>query len=271
MPKVSIIVPCYNQAQFLPETLDSVLAQTYQDWECIIINDGSPDNTEEVAKNYCAQDKRFKYIYQENKGVIAARNNAICHSLGKYILPLDSDDLVSSEYVEKAVEIIDNNDDIKIVYSKVEYFGDKTGDMRLPDYSLSTLLRANCFTNSSMFRREDYNRTGGYNPNMKEGLEDWDFWLSILEKGGKPYKLDFTGLYYRIINNKVSRNKNAINQHLKLRLQMFNNHIDLYFKDYNQIYKNFYNLQKQYNDITKSRLYPIFKMIKRIKRIVFKI
>ena len=65
-PLVSIIVPCYNQAQYLPETLDSVLAQTYPYWECIIVNDGSPDNTEEIAKHYCEKDNRFKYLFKEN-------------------------------------------------------------------------------------------------------------------------------------------------------------------------------------------------------------
>ena len=73
-PLVSIIVPCYNQAQYLPETLDSVLAQTYPYWECIIVNDGSPDNTEEIAKHYCEKDSRFKYVYKENGGLSSARN-----------------------------------------------------------------------------------------------------------------------------------------------------------------------------------------------------
>ena len=78
---VSIIIPCYNLSQYLPETLDSVLAQTYQSWECIIINDGSIDNTEKITKLYVDKDKRFKYIYQNNQGVSSARNNGIRNSL----------------------------------------------------------------------------------------------------------------------------------------------------------------------------------------------
>lgn len=75
--KVSIIVPCYKQAEFLPETLDSVLSQTYSNWECIIVNDGSPDNTEEIAKIYQSKDTRIKYLFKNNEGIAIARNTGI--------------------------------------------------------------------------------------------------------------------------------------------------------------------------------------------------
>ena len=77
MPKISVIVPCYNQAQYLDECLNSVLEQTYKDWECIIVNDGSPDNTEEVAKEWVKKDSRFKYFYKNNGGVNSARNSGL--------------------------------------------------------------------------------------------------------------------------------------------------------------------------------------------------
>ena len=93
MPKVSVIVPCYNQGEYLADALESVLYQTFTDWECIIVNDGSSDNTEEVANKFCELDKRFKYISQTNQGVSAARNNGIKASSGTYILPLDGDDV----------------------------------------------------------------------------------------------------------------------------------------------------------------------------------
>ncbi len=266
MPKVSIIIPCYNQAIFLPETLDSVLAQTFQDWECIIINDGSPDNTEEIAKNYCARDNRFVYIFQDNQGVVAARNNAISHSLGEYILPLDGDDILAPQYVKEAVSIMNQDSDVKIVYSKVEFFGDIVGPLNLPEYSPSMLLRKNCFTNSSMYRREDYNLSGGYNPNMKDGLEDWDFWISILEKGGKTHQLDFVGFYYRIIKTNESRNKDANKKRKDLLKQMFVNHTDLYFEDYLICQKELQRLKNVYDEITQSRLYPCFNALRTIKQ-----
>ncbi len=91
MPLISVIVPCYNQAQYLDECLQSVLDQTYQDWECIIVNDGSPDNTEEVAKKWLAKDSRFKYFYKENGGLSSARNAGIKDSIGQFIFFLDFD------------------------------------------------------------------------------------------------------------------------------------------------------------------------------------
>ncbi|WP_374360648.1 glycosyltransferase family 2 protein, partial [Cloacibacterium sp.] len=74
MPLISVVVPCYNQAQYLDECLQSVLNQTYQDWECIIVNDGSPDHTEEIAKNWVEKDTRFIYLSKENGGLSSARN-----------------------------------------------------------------------------------------------------------------------------------------------------------------------------------------------------
>ena len=99
LAKVSVIVPVYNQGEFLSEALESVLQQTYPNWECIIVNDGSTDNSGEVAKGYVNKDDRFKYLYQDNSGVAAARNNGIRHSDGFYILPLDSDNVLCPTYL----------------------------------------------------------------------------------------------------------------------------------------------------------------------------
>ena len=99
MPLISVIVPCYNQAQYLDDCLQSVLDQTHQDWECIIVNDGSPDNTEEVAKKWLAKDSRFKYLYKENGGLSSARNAGIKDSIGQFIFFLDCDDKISGSGV----------------------------------------------------------------------------------------------------------------------------------------------------------------------------
>ena len=154
MPKVSIIVPCYNQAEYLAEALDSVFSQSYSDWECIIVNDGSPDNTEEVANEYCEKDSRFKYLKKENGGLSSARNAGIKASFGKYILPLDADDKITTGYVEKAVEVLDNNPMVKVVYREVEFFGAETGIWQLPPFSLRQLALGNMIYCSAFFRRE---------------------------------------------------------------------------------------------------------------------
>ena len=110
---VSIIVPCYNQAQYLPEALQSVLDQTYSDWECIIVNDGSPDDTDIVAKEWLIKDIRFKYIYKENGGLSSARNAGIEIAIGDFIQFLDADDILDFEKFEKSMKKIIDQDPLK--------------------------------------------------------------------------------------------------------------------------------------------------------------
>ena len=101
MTLISVIVPCYNQAQYLDECLQSVLDQTYTDWECIIVNDGSPDHTEEIAKKWVEKDARFRYLFKENGGLSSARNAGIEIAKGEWILPLDADDKIGNQYLEQ--------------------------------------------------------------------------------------------------------------------------------------------------------------------------
>jgi len=121
---VSIIVPCYNQAQYLGEALQSVFDQTYTHWECIIVNDGSLDNTEEVVQKWIAKDNRFTYFYQENSSVSVARNYGIKMAGGKYIQFLDSDDILEADKISSQVQIMDIDLNIDIVYGSSRYFFD---------------------------------------------------------------------------------------------------------------------------------------------------
>ena len=124
-PLISIIVPCYNQARYLDECLQSVLEQTYQNWECIIVNDGSPDSTEAVALKWTAQDPRFRYVLKKNGGLSSARNAGIEVAGGQWILPLDADDRISNHYLELAEKQFDKG--YSIIYCKARLFG--TTDM----------------------------------------------------------------------------------------------------------------------------------------------
>lgn len=102
-PKISIIVPCYNQGSYLDECLQSVLEQSYTNWECIIVNDGSTDNTDTLAKNWADKDSRFHYLYKENGGISSARNAGLEKASGDYIQFLDSDDLIHREKFAKSL------------------------------------------------------------------------------------------------------------------------------------------------------------------------
>lgn len=119
---VSIIIPCYNQAKFLPETLQSVLKQTFCNWECIIINDGSPDNTHQIAQEWVNIDNRFKYLNIKNSGVSNARNKGIQVSKGNYIQFLDADDILEQDKLLMQVKYLDEEKFVDIVYSSSRYF-----------------------------------------------------------------------------------------------------------------------------------------------------
>lgn len=121
-PLVSVIVPCYNYGKFLPYTLQSVLAQTYTNWECIIVNDGSADDTETVAKQYVDSDKRFVYLYQSNQGLAAARNTGIQQAKGEYIQLLDADDLIEENKFELQVNFLEEEPAVDIVYGDAAFF-----------------------------------------------------------------------------------------------------------------------------------------------------
>ncbi|MFC7670076.1 glycosyltransferase family 2 protein [Hymenobacter humi] len=122
MNLVSIIIPCYNYGWLLAETLDSVLAQTYQQWECIIIDDGSTDTTRVVATSYQARDSRFRYVYQPNGGLSAARNHGLQAATGEYIQFLDADDLLLPQKLELQVALLASHPEYDVVYGAVRYF-----------------------------------------------------------------------------------------------------------------------------------------------------
>lgn len=153
LAKVSIIVPCFNQAPYLGEALDSVLSQTYRNWECIIVDDGSTDETASVASRYTATDQRFKFIQKENGGVASARNLGIRNSSGEFIVPLDGDDKLHRDYIRLAMEYFGAHPETELVYSQVELFGAKRGLNRLPAYDYQRLLFDNMIVNTSVYRR----------------------------------------------------------------------------------------------------------------------
>ncbi|WP_455674548.1 glycosyltransferase family 2 protein [Phocaeicola sp.] len=253
--KVSIIMPCYNQGRYLQEAIDSVLEQSFQDWECVIINDGSTDNSEYIAKKICLGDDRIRYVYQHNQGVCVARNNAIKASKGEYVLCLDGDDKISSNYLATMCKVLDDNLDVKVVTSTVRQFGKIHRTMPYQEFSLERLMGRNIFVISSMFRRSDFDSIYGFNENMSKGLEDWDFWLSLLENGGKVVHCPNSIFYYRIRSN--SRN-NSIksNDFVDLRRTVYKNHEQLYSSHFFNPIESF-----EYELIVKSLEYKIGRFL----------
>ena len=196
-PLVSVIVPIYNAAPYLQETLDSILASTYRPIEVVMVDDGSKDNSLSIAKSYCEQYAECKVIEQANRGVSAARNSAIRAAKGTYILPVDADDKIADTFIQKAVDIIEENNNVRVVGCRCWMFGAVDKEWELPQFSHALLARKNMIPATALYRKSDWARCGGY-CEQEIYREDWDFWLSMMELGGTFYKIDEVLFYYRI-------------------------------------------------------------------------
>ncbi|GAA4244665.1 glycosyltransferase family A protein [Winogradskyella damuponensis] len=228
--KVSIIVPCYKQAHFLDETLESVLMQTYSNWECIIVNDGSPDHTEDVAHTWLKRDSRFSYIKKENGGLPSARNAGIKASTGEYILPLDSDDLIDKLYLELVLREF-KDDKLGIVSCASKHFKESSKQIikisKPKGNSLKDILFENKLIATSLFRKKCWVSVDGYDESMKYGFEDWEFWISILKKGWEFKIIEEPLFFYRKKDNSMLIETNRLYKE-KIMKYIFIKHQDVY-------------------------------------------
>ncbi len=182
--KVSVIVPCYNQAQFLDECLTSLLNQTFTDWECIIVNDGSPDNTEEVAKKWIDKDDRFIYYKKVNGGPASARNFGIKNANGEFIVALDADDILEVKFLKSTCEYLIENSKAGAVTTYLKCFGSSEIEWKPKGGNIVSFLASNQAIQSSMFRRSIWEKVGGYDEKTSVGFfEDWDFWILLTSQG----------------------------------------------------------------------------------------
>ncbi|MGI4022331.1 MAG: glycosyltransferase family 2 protein [Janthinobacterium lividum] len=199
-PLVSVIIPCYNYGKFLSEALDSVLSQTYTNWECIVVNDGSTDNSEIIGKKYENNDSRFKYIYQKNAGHSSARNTALKVSKGKYIQFLDADDMLEREKLNLQVSLMEEKPEVDLVYSDILGFLDKDPERKLTPASFFTqpllsgrgetiianLISTNFFLPGCVImRRTVYERIGTMKSSY--GFEDWEYFFRMAIEGFSFY------------------------------------------------------------------------------------
>ena len=193
-PLVSIIVPCYNYGHLLSETLNNILEQSYSHWECIIVDDGSTDNTSSVAKEYVNSNKQFSYVFQKNAGLSAARNTGLQNSKGSFIQLLDADDFIESNKLLSQINVFIEHPNSDIVYSEVRYFSSEQKTLRrfsmseidkpwMPKVDSSnqqllmrTLIDLNiCVVNAPLIRKSVFDKIGLFNTKLI-AVEDWEFW-----------------------------------------------------------------------------------------------
>lgn len=250
-PLISIVVPCYNQAQYLDECLQSVLEQTYSNWECIIVNDGSPDNTEEVALRWGAKDSRFKYYKKKNGGLSSARNAGIKESKGEWVQFLDCDDLIEKKKIELSVACF-KDESLDVIVSGYRYFETDEGidrlrifgrDHFLPEVCLSKMDKEdikflfkekNPFVISApIYKKKIFYEQGGFNEQLKS-LEDWEFNLRCALNDYTfqhiGYQEDSKTLI-RLHNSSMMRNEKQMNRNHALLFEVLNQnkkYVDLF-------------------------------------------
>jgi glycosyltransferase involved in cell wall biosynthesis len=227
IPLVSIIIPCYNYGLYLEEAINSALKQTYRNIEIIVVNDASTDLLTIEKLEQLKDLPNIKIIHHnENKGISATRNTAIKASAGKYILPLDADDALDPETVDKTVDVLEHNANIGFVSMGTRFFGDVDDIYIPPKYNFYTLLYRNIVSPTSLFRKEAWQQVGGYNENFIYGYEDWEFWINLAKNGWHGFSIEEPLFHYR--KHGKSMIDTAVKNHHKIIDQLLKTHGDLY-------------------------------------------
>lgn len=280
--KVSIIVPCYNQAQYLGYALQSILNQTHENWECIIVNDGATDNTKQIAEKWCAKDERFLYLEKKNGGLSSARNAGLNIANGDYIQFLDADDVLDSRKFEESLKKLKKVTNPSIVVTSFLMLNDKTNKLE----SSYCVLKQDLLTYNNILYKWDIEFTIpihcglfpttiskkiGFEESLR-GKEDWLFWIRITQQQVKILFLDQPLAYYRINPESISRSDSQMkNYHLQA-FQLLSAHLDP--KEYSSLIVSrlkFYinrlsDLTKEKQSLKNSNAYQTGMMLKKILR-----
>lgn len=223
-PRVTIVIPCYNHGHFIRETLESLKEIPDSWYRLIIMNDGSTDSyTNEVLHQLASEG--YRVLTQKNQGLAATRNNLIQLADTPYILPLDSDNKLRKEYISRAVEILDHNPEVGVVYGDRMLFGDETGHQVIGPFNLQKLMLYNYIDACAVFRKSAWEKVGGYDAQMKTGVEDWEFWLRIAFSGYQFQYVPEILFDYRVLGNSMARTTTGNNLG-KIRRYMEQKHPD---------------------------------------------
>jgi len=198
--KISVCIPCYQQVEYLSEAIESVLAQTLKPHEIIVVNDGSPDDTRYVAMEY----PTVRYIEQVNKGLASARNTGIMNMTGDYLLPLDADDIMKDNCIQRITDTIAENPDADVISPSFKNFGKDNSQIilmenpQLDDFRPIGGVPMNRVAYFSAIKKEVLLEVGGYSPKMTWGWEDYHLWLNLLSKGKKIVTIPEVLVLYRV-------------------------------------------------------------------------
>lgn len=211
------------------EAVVSAISQSHADLEIILVDDGSTD--EDSIKIFDEINHPFvRKVRTRNQGLSMARNTGISLANGDYILPLDCDDMISNTYVELAVKEFEKNKNLGIVYSHACFFGAVNKYWDLPEYDEINFLASNCIFCSALFKRSDWKEVGGYKSDMIYGMEDYDFWLSLIGLGREVIRLPDVHFFYRKHGNSMISNLSQEKIHYSYN-RILERHQNLYRKN----------------------------------------
>jgi glycosyltransferase involved in cell wall biosynthesis len=204
-PRVSVVITCYNLGRYLDEAVDSVLDQTFQDFEIVVVDDGSSDaDTLGVLARYPRP--RTRVVRIDNRGLPGARNEGIRRTTGDYVCALDADDRLERTYFEKAVAVLDENPSIAFVSHWLRTFGEGNHEDWTPrSAAFPDLLDRNTVNGAALVRRDALLAAGLFDETMRQGCEDWDLWIGLVERGFHGVILPEVLFFYRRRPDSMSR------------------------------------------------------------------
>lgn len=244
---VSIIMPSYNHGKYIKESIDSVINQTYTNWELIIVDNNSIDNTDTIISSF--NDSRITVFKISNEGIIAkSRNMGLRNAHGEYVAFLDSDDIWNENKLERQLKIFDKYSDVAIVGSKCKTFPKIINNLNINKdlfVTFDLLLKYNVFINSSVIIRNSNDRSILLDESERIiGYEDYDLWLKILNKKAYGYIINEDLIYYRVHDSQISSSDDIFSRLTKTPLvirkyESNNNYLkamNYVFRDFNAFY-----------------------------------
>ena len=215
-PIISVVMSVYNGSRFLRDSIDSILSQTFIDFEFIIWNDGSTDDSEEIIK--CYEDSRIRYFYHDNLGLGRALNLACQEARGKYIARMDDDDISLPDRLQKEYDYLESHPDVVLVSSSAYYIDEKGNSLGQSfQYTHPRVIKSRIFHPCAMFRKIEYNKTQGY-PAAKNS-QDTLLW-SKLSKYGKLANIEEPLIKYRLISSSISHSSDPQSPYYKMQLTL---------------------------------------------------
>ena len=229
MPRVSVIIPCFNDGQYLDESVGSALAQNYKDIQIIIVNDGSTDSST-LQKLASFSNPLITVLHKENGHLSSARNHGIRYASGEYILTLDADDRFEPSFVGKAVNILDAKKEVGGVTCYLKSFGQKKFSWKPLGGDLRNFLYRQESCASAMFRKECWEKLGGYDEQMKTGYEDWEFWIRLTSAGYIVHVIKEFLFHYRITSKSMLLTESEPNRETIVNY-ILEKHRDIYWRE----------------------------------------